>query len=81
MVITALAIYRKTYHNIKRNPKRTEKRLTMGKKKVAKKASGAGRAGYPEVDERGCDEVCPMCSEVIVEASEDTEGQDAIFCD
>ena len=53
----------------------------MGKKKVAKKASGAGRAGYSEVDERGCGEVCPMCSEVIVEASEDTEGQDAIFCD
>ena len=28
----------------------------MGKKKVAKKASGAGRASYPEVDERGCGE-------------------------
>ena len=36
---------------------------------MAKKASGAGRAGDPEIDERGCGEVCPMCSEVIVEAS------------
>ena len=32
-------------------------------------------------DEMGCCEMCPMCSQDIVEASEDAEGQDAIFCD
>ena len=51
---------------------------SYGKEEDGRKASGAGRAGDPEVDERGCGEVCPMCSAVIVEASKDVEGQDAI---
>ncbi len=52
----------------------------MPAKKKVSGASGAGRACDPEVDELGCGEVCPMCSEAIVEASEDAEGHDAIFC-
>ena len=31
-------------------------------KERTKKAGGAGRAGYSEIDEQGCGEVCPMCS-------------------
>ena len=26
-------------------------------------------------------EICPMCCETILEATEDTEGQEALFCE
>ena len=34
-----------------------------------------------EASSEGCGKACPMCSEVIVEASEEAEGHDAIFCE